>query len=598
MGMGMRNIWESAGAMRTLAAGLLALALAGVAVAFYANGRWVAIQGPVTVQAVSRDTLWLGVDDDLWILDSLGHRNGQRSARELGFTAAVSNMAVAPHDQVLLSSRVDRDWQLVDRKTLAPVRTIRPQWPEDIARLPLNAVHLAVSPEGDIAAATGGGHTVLLFDRDGRLLARSAPDTYRFTNGLWWSPQGWWSTDTNRFALRLLDARTLAVKTSLQLRAEPAGTPFLGEAIASQGGPQTGRTELPLATVSRLGTLMEPGHAVDVFPDGSQAVYNLDTIAQLRDMAWFDRHLLLVDGHNFEVRRFDADRIEVQPFGDVQVRATLARLREDRAFWRGIASRQASGFAALLLVLGLLAYARHRQLGRRPDLEEALNEPAIDWLRAPAEFERIKLEAESAREAVYLPGRRPRWLLVTNRRILLFAGEPGQRRLQSEWPRRAVIFAGAPEQSPGHRPLWQQLLQPANLALTFTTGTTLYLRCASAATARRVARLLMSSPALPDDFGSSIEIPLVPKQPTWQAAVASFVVPGTGQWLQGRFAIGTALFTAALLLCIYGWAPVLWALHGPKMEVSRHAMTQALVAWLLLPMLASSEAWRFGSRRG
>ena len=167
----MRKIWHSAGAMRTLAAALLALALASVAATFVANGRWVALQGPVTLQAVGKDTLWLGVNDDIWILDSLGHRNGQRSARELGFTAAVSNMALAPRDQALLSSRADRDWQLVERATLARVRTIRPQWPEDIAKLPLNAVHLAVSPEGDIAAATGGGHAVLLFDAQGQLLS-------------------------------------------------------------------------------------------------------------------------------------------------------------------------------------------------------------------------------------------------------------------------------------------------------------------------------------------------------------------------------------------------------------------------------------------
>lgn len=596
MRTGMRKMWHSARAMQAAAAGLLALALAGIAATFYANARWVAIQGPVTLQAVDKETLWLGVDDDLWIMDSLGHRNGQRNARELGFTGAVSNMALAPGNQVLLSSRVDRDWQLVDRATFQRTRTIRPQWPDDIAGLPLNAVHLAVSPEGDIAASTGGGHAVLLFDGEGRLLARTAPDTYRFTNGLWWSAEGWWTTDTNRSALHLLDEKTLAVKRTVRLQNVTAATGALGEAVPSQGGPQTGGTQRPLATVTRLGHRMEPGHAVDVFPDGSEAAFNLDTIAQLRDIAWFDQHLLIVDGHNFEVRRFDADRIEVQPFGDVQVRAALAGLREDRAFWRGIASRQAFLLSLALLAAGIVAYARQRRLAGDSTAEEDLNRPAIEWLAAPAEFERVKLDAEAPREAVSIPGRRPRWLLVTNRRILLFVGAPGERRLQSEWPRRAVIFAGAPEQMPGHRPLWQQLLQPANLVLTFTTGTTLYLRCASAATARRVAKLMMSSPALPDDFGNSIEIPLAPKQP-WRAMVASFVVPGSGQWLQGRFAIGTVLFTAALLLCIYGWAPVLWALHGPKMEVSGKAIQQAVLAWLLVPLLASGEAWRFGSSR-
>ena len=53
-------------------------------------------------------------------------------------------------------------------------------------------------------------------------------------------------------------------------------------------------------------------------------------------------------------------------------------------------------------------------------------------MRAPAEFERVKLDSEVPREAVYLPGRRPRWLLVTNRRVLLFAGAAGTRKLVSE----------------------------------------------------------------------------------------------------------------------------------------------------------------------
>jgi hypothetical protein len=176
----------------------------------------------------------------------------------------------APAGQVLLSSRGDRDWQLVDRASLVRLRTIRPQWPADIAKLPLRAVHLAVSPHGDIAAATGGGHTVLLFDREGRLLARTPQDTYRFTNGLWWSPEGWWTTDTNRFVLRLLDANTLAVKRDMQLARSPVDHPYLGEAIASQGQPIPGTTQRPLATLSRLGSLMETGHLVDVFPDGSQ----------------------------------------------------------------------------------------------------------------------------------------------------------------------------------------------------------------------------------------------------------------------------------------------------------------------------------------
>lgn len=594
----MRKIWQSAGAMQVLAAALLALALAGIAVGFYANHRWMAIQGPGALQAVSEDTVWLGVDEELWVLDREGRRTAALSAREFGFTQGISNIVPAPAGQVLLSSRGDRDWQLVDRASLVRLRTIRPQWPADIAKLPLRAVHLAVSPYGDIAAATGGGHTVLLFDREGRLLARTPPDTYRFTNGLWWSPEGWWTTDTNRFALRLLDANTLAVKRDMQLARSPVDHPYLGEAIASQGQAMPGSTQRPLATLSRLGSLMETGHLVDVFPDGSQLAYHRDPFAQLRDIAWFDGHLLAVDGEGFSILRFSAPRTAAEPFGDAGVRSELAQRRNDRAFWRTLASRYAWLLSALLLLAGLGAYARQRRLAADPVFDEAQNQPAVDWLESHGDFDRVRLEAETPREAVYLPGLRPGFLLVTNRRILLFVTVGPERRLRSEWPRRSVIVAGAPRQMSGQLSLWQRLLRPANLVLTFTTGTTLSLRCASTTTARRVARLLMSSPALPDEFTGAVPVAPPPApQRRWQEVLASFLVPGSGQWLQGRFAAGTVLFTAALLLCIYGWAPVVWALHGPKMEVSSSSMLTALMAWLLVPLLASSDAWRFAASR-
>jgi hypothetical protein len=239
---------------------------------------------------------------------------------------------------------------------------------------------------------------------------------------------------------------------------------------------------------------------------------------------------------------------------------------------------------------------RHDRLAARPELEPALNHLAVEWLRAHDDFDRVKLESEAARESVYLPGWRPRWLLVTNRRVLLFVASATERRLASEWPRRAVIFAGSPEQLGGQGSLWQRLFRPANLVLSFTTGTTLTLRCASTATARRVAQLLMSSPALPEEGGSGVVIPL-PVRRRWHEVVASFVLPGAGQWLQGRFAIGTALFTAALVLCFWGWAPVAWAMRGPKMEVSHLSIGSAVLAWLVISLVASSDAWRFSATR-
>jgi hypothetical protein len=695
MGTRMGNAWHSAQAMKRLATGLLALALAGIAVTYAANQKSVAIQGPGALQAIDDRTVWLGVNEELWILDRDGRRTGQRTARELGFTEAVSNIVLAPQGQAILTSRGDVTWQVVDRATLASVRTITPQWPADFVDNYLRAIHLAISPEGDIAVATGGGHAVLLFDRDGRYKARTAAGTYHFTNGLWWSPEGWWTTDTNRFALHLLDATTLALKSTVKLQRAPAGHPYLGEAVASHGRPLPGIQQAPLATLSRLGYLMEPGHAVDVFPDGTQVLFNHNPIGQLRDMAWFDGRLLLVDGETFSVQRFGGDRSAEDAFGDAQVRAMLRQLREDRHFWRTLGSRYAFLLSAFLLLAGIGAYARHRRLqalgavaareggsaaaqaaplrqlarqrmrlygiplavrlvvaaialfvvfpvlhwwllGPRPDdlgsslrllaltllapitvvafwqqrrherlaaqpeYEPALNQRAIEWLRAHDDFDRVKLEGEVARETVYLPGWRPRWLLVTNRRVLLFIASARERRLLSEWSRRAVVFAGSPEQaaSSGRHPWLRLLVSPPNLVLAFTSGTTLRLRCASTATAGRVAGLLMASPAIPDE--DAIASP-APARGTirrrWHEVIASFVVPGTGQWLQGRFATGVVLFTAAVLLAIYEWWPVAWALRGPKMDVSSLSIASAFVTWLLLALVASSDAWHFSATR-
>ncbi|HVE51825.1 MAG TPA: hypothetical protein VNB23_00430, partial [Ramlibacter sp.] len=348
--------------MKQLATALLGLALAGIALTYAANQKSVGIQGPGTARAVTDDTLWLVVNEELWTLDRGGHRTGVRTSQQLGLAEAVSNIVPAPGGQAILTSRGDLAWQVVDRATLARVRGITPKWPADFADNYLRAIHLAVAPDGDVAVATGGGHAVLLFDAQGGYKARTAAGTYRFTNGIFWSPEGWWTTDTNRFALHLLDAQTLAVKRSVQLQAAPGGHPFLGEALPSHGRPHPVTQQQPLATLSRVGTLMEPGHAVDVFADGSQLVFNHAAIPQLRDIAWFGGELLVVDGDAFAIQRFNADRTAGGAFGDAQVRAVLRQMHADRVFWRNLGSRYALLASAALLIAGLAAYARHRRL--------------------------------------------------------------------------------------------------------------------------------------------------------------------------------------------------------------------------------------------
>lgn len=203
---------------------------------------------------------------------------------------------------------------------------------------------------------------LLLFDGDGKFKARTAPGTFYFTNGLWHSPQGWWTTDTNRSTLRLLDTETLATRRSIPLTGELGGYAALGELIASHGHPLPGTQEAPVATVSRLGFLMEPGYAADVFADGSHVSFNHQPLAQLRDMAWLDQNLLIVDGGEYQVLRFGADRTALPRFGDSEVNRSLQQMRADRQFWANFSSRYMFLVAAALLLAGIAAYNRHKKL--------------------------------------------------------------------------------------------------------------------------------------------------------------------------------------------------------------------------------------------
>ena len=690
----MAGIWGSAHHTRQLATALLGAALVAIAAIFFANQKAIEIQGPSTVRSPAAGTLWLAVNDELWVLDAQGHRTQRHPVTQLGLTEGVSNIALAPGTQALLTSRGDAAWQVVDTATLARVRTITPQWPADMRDRSTRAIHIAISPQWDIAVATGGSHDVLLFDGEGRFKGRTAPGTYYFTNGLWWTPQGWWTTDTNRFALHLLDAQTLAVQKTLRLKFIPGGYIYLGEAIASAGAPLPGETAPPIGTITRLGRLMEPGHAVDVFADGRQAIYNREPMTQLRDIAWFGQSLLVVDGGTYSIQRYAADRTPLGEFGDDAVRASFQQMLVERTRWMRLGSRYGFAVAALLLLGGIVSYARHRrllvratvaqrtagrtvaqreawrklvwqrlrifavpiavrfaaallgfftlapwlvarlvpaerrddvfllaacelvgifvpvfvvavwqqrrheELMRDPRFEATLNQRAVAWLADHDDWDRIKRDGEVPRETVLLPGGvRPRWLLVTNQRLLLFIASSTDRRLVAQWPRESVEFAGLPAEWSGAAAFgaWQRfLMRPRNLLVVFAGGERLALRCASTVTALRIAALLTRAPAQPVAARRIVHAS-APRR--WREVVASFVVPGSGQWLQGRFVTGVLLFTVGLLLCAFDWGPVAWATSGPKMHVSLITKTYAVLAWLTLAIVAALDAFHFSRAR-
>ncbi|MDQ3059607.1 MAG: hypothetical protein M3R45_08775 [Pseudomonadota bacterium] len=358
----MDKFWRSAQALKTAATVLLLLALIVIAGVHLCSQKAVAIQGPGVMQVIGPDRVWLGVNQDLWVLDAAGHKLAQKTAQELGLSRAVSNIAPAPDGQVLLTARDQPSWVVVRGADLAPVGTIAPQWPQDIQGNISNAIRVAVSPTWDIAVATGGGHTVLLFDKNGKLKARTHPGAYNFTNGLWHSPEGWWTTDTNRFVLRLLDSETLAEKKAIRLQPGMGLRPFLAEMAPSRGAALAAGSPAPLATLSRLDFLMDSGDVVDVFADGTQVTYNQGAPLRMQGIGWLRDDLLVVDAGNYQVLRFSNERKALPPFGDAQVQADLSQMREQRQFWSQLSSRYMFALGASLLLLGMAAYSRHKKM--------------------------------------------------------------------------------------------------------------------------------------------------------------------------------------------------------------------------------------------
>ena len=241
----------------------------------------------------------------MWILDRDGAAGRAQAARELGFASeAVSNIG----------------WRRKARPCSPAAAT--PQLAGGGPRYAGPRAHHHAAVAGDVRGQpcapshrgrsrrrhrrrTGGGHAVLLFDREGRFKARTAPGTYQLHQR------------PVVVARRLVDHRHQPLRAApagcLDAGGEadraawgrpPAGYPYLGEAIASQGRPLPATGQAPARDPLARGHLMEPGHVVDVFADGSQAVFNQHPIAQLRDIAWFDGRLLVVDGESFSVQRF------------------------------------------------------------------------------------------------------------------------------------------------------------------------------------------------------------------------------------------------------------------------------------------------------
>lgn len=364
----------SARRLKAGAVALLALAIAAIAFAFWASDRRVRIQGPSALAVLPDGRVWLSVDERLWQMDGQGARQREVAQAVHGVPGLIGNLVVHPNGQLVASRRDDATLYFLDAATGQARSRLVPAWPSDLQRHGGRAITYAFHPDGRIAISTGGGHAVALFDASGRFLARTAPGTYEFSNGLWWSGESLWTTDTNRFALVELDGRTLAEKSRVRLRGAVANRRYLGMAAGAPAGAAPG----VLGSVVRFSNGMIRGHVVDVRRDGSQRDFPVAAAMEPRDVKWRGSELLVVDGARYAVARFSADYKPLADFGDAAVRAQLQAMPHSRARLQQL-YRGGLAVAVALFVAGFALALRAQALERKgaaPAASASLDAPS------------------------------------------------------------------------------------------------------------------------------------------------------------------------------------------------------------------------------
>lgn len=381
--------------LKALAVLFLALAIGAVFGSVQATSRASAFQGPSALIVTSGGEVWLSVERELWRVSRDGSLRDTQAIEATGLPGAPASLVHAPDGSVVASVRGDATLYVLDAASARVVRRLAPQWPDDLRQHGARAINFAFAADGRVAIATGGGHAVALFDPEGRFLARTAPGAYEFTNGLWWSAEGLWTTDTNRFALRLLDPATLAQRRAVDLGRGVEGS-YLGPARARPGSDG-------VAALLRYHNGMVDGGVARVGSNGRATALPHGDAMQPRDLDWRDDELLVTDGLSSSILRWSAQGRALAPFGDAALQARLHALAQERRELRAQHTRWLVA-AVTLLLLGLIAAgaaamaARRQQPVRALDLSR-LGTPQVDrWT-----LMRLNLRANGALFALGLP---------------------------------------------------------------------------------------------------------------------------------------------------------------------------------------------------
>lgn len=674
---------------------LMAAAMACVVGSFSASNKRLHIQGPSALAVLPDRSVWVSVEDTLWHLDENGMRTAVVDAAALRVGGLIGNLEVHPNGQLVASVRDDPTLYFLDSKTGIIKSRLIPQWPADLARHGSRAITYAFDDNGRVAIATGGGHTVAVFDANGRFLARTKPGTYEFTNGLWWSGNSLWTTDTNRPAAVQLDGETLIEKSRVKLTQHCGGWQYLGMATASHGKELEVTHIPPLGTIVRFANGMTQGHATDIFSDGTQWDFPVTGTPEPRDIKWLGNELLMVDGASYAIRRYSDDHVALPDFGDAQVqdelKASLDRRKELQTqyqryiagavllflagfafawgtqslekeqtlnalnidlsqlgtplrspfalfvsslkiYWpafiavcaifisqfmlRGLLKhiQTTSAFLGLLLfmtVAVILVFVFTRILLRQnieraaadPAAEALFNQRAVQFLKSTDVFWKVRRPDELPLETLILAGRMGgmNLLVLTGQRLLVFVANLRDRTLAKEYLRQDIrnIRLLDPREMTWLQRVTRFFMLGSGVArIEFRDGTALTGHTMSTQTVLRMSARLREIGGIASAAPPPSQITSPAAKPDGNAArqvLASMLIPGLGQWMQGRS--GTALIFFVIWLFILSTAVlVAWTLWRPMAAVSPHIIVSAASYYLVVCAVAAVDAWRMRSR--
>lgn len=259
---------------------------------------------------------------------------------------------------------------------------------------------------------------------------------------------------------------------------------------------------------------------------------------------------------------------------------------------------------AVMLLGGILMLWSIARVQSHPELEGWTNQAGRRMLARPDVFWALRQAGEQPREILTLMPRwglaPPRGIVLTNQRLLVFRMNPRDARLENAWPRaavRAATLGRAGNAASARRRQFFPLLR-----LQLRGGETIVGRPSCLPAAQRLVSLLQrTAPARAAMGGKSATAHHHQAQevktgsPDQSLAVrqtlASLLLPGAGQWWQGRHATALWMLVPWLLL-VLNLAFVAWMAWGPRAEVSASTLWLSAALPAVAAIVAAADAWR------